>query len=82
MPVQPESKKLVQPVRRSKCIQDQLPDNYFQRPRTTANIRRNALYRVLATNAMFDTSAHSNVPDNLMNSKLNMSSAIDLEALQ
>ena len=31
---------------------------------------------------MFDTSAHSNVSDNLMNNKLNMSPAIGLEAMQ
>ena len=33
-------------------------------------------------NAMFDTSAHSNIPDSLMKSRLNMSPAIDLEAMQ
>ena len=33
-------------------------------------------------NAMFDTSAYSNVPDSLMESKLNMSPAIDLEAMK
>ena len=31
---------------------------------------------------MFDTSVHSNVPDNLMNDKLNMSPSIDLKAMQ
>ena len=31
---------------------------------------------------MFDTRAHSNIPDSLMKSKVNMSLAIDLEAMK
>ena len=81
LPEQPEPDIPAKPVRRSIRIQDQLSGDMFCRPPTAANISRNTLYKVLG-DAMFDTSAHSNVPDSLMESKLNMSPAIDLEAMK
>ena len=51
------------------------------RPRIASNIRRDALYMTLR-NAMFDTSAHNNIPDSLIKRTLNISPAIDLEAMK
>ena len=78
-PMQQEPKEPVHPVHRSRRIQNQLLGNYFQRPPTAANIRKEAQYYVLG-NALLDTN-DSTVPTNLINNKLNMSPAIDLEAM-
>ena len=81
MPVQPEPKESIQPLRQSIRLEDRPPGKYFMRPPTTVNISRDALYHVLG-NAMFDTSAHSNIPDSLMKVNLNMSPVIILETMK
>ena len=85
-PVIPEQQEIQEPpiqqLRRSKRLEEveQPMYMYYQRPPNVANIRQEALYHVMGK-VLFDSSEAS-IPDHLINNKMNISPAIDLEALQ
>lgn len=83
-PVIPEQQEIQEPpiqqLRRSKRLEEVEQPIYYQRPPNVANIRKEALYHVMEK-VLFDSSEAS-IPDHLINNKMNISPAIDLEALQ